>query len=92
MTRHVELVLVRHALPMRVDAAADEGPADPGHTPLGREQAERVVRALAGDDVTALYTSPAARALETAAPLAAALGLEPVVASGLADFDSGEPS
>ena len=77
---------------MRVDATTDGGPADPGLAPLGREQAERVVQALAGDDVTALYTSPAARARETAAPLAAALGLEPVVAPGLAEFDSGESS
>ena len=88
----MEIVLVRHALPVRVDATPDGSPADPGLAPLGVEQAERVVQALAGDEVTALYSSPAARAQQTAAPLAAALGLEPVVEPGLAEFDSGDPS
>ncbi len=88
----VELVLVRHALPVRVDAAPDGRPADPGLSPRGVEQAARVVQALALDDVTAVYTSPALRARATAAPLAAALGLEPVVEPGLAEFDVAETS
>lgn len=88
----MEIVLVRHALPVRVDATSDGSPADPGLAPPGYEQARRVVQALAGDEVTALYTSPAARARQTAAPLAAALGLEPVVEPGLAEFDSADRS
>ncbi len=88
----MEIVLVRHALPVRVDAAPDGGPADPGLAPRGLEQAERVVHALAGDDVWAVYTSPAARARQTAQPLADALGLEPVVESGIAEFDAADPS
>ncbi len=88
----MEIVLVRHALPVRIDATEDGGPADPGLAPLGVEQAARVVQALAGDEVTALYTSPAARARQTGAPLAAALGLESVVEPGLAEFDTADPS
>ena len=88
----MEIVLVRHALPVRIDATSDGGPADPGLAPLGVEQARRVLQALACDEVDAVYTSPAARARETAAPLAAALGLEPVVEPGIAEFDSGDPS
>ncbi len=88
----MEVVLVRHALPVRVDAVPGGGPADPGLAPLGQEQARRVVQALAGDAVDALYTSPAARARQTAAPLAAALGLEPVVEPGIAEFDSADAS
>lgn len=83
----MEIVLVRHALPVRVDATPDGRPADPGLAPAGVEQAARLVRALALDEVTALYTSPARRARQTAEPLSRALGLEPVVEPGLAEFD-----
>jgi broad specificity phosphatase PhoE len=88
----MELVLVRHALPVRIDATPDGGPADPGLSERGREQAERVVPALAADEVTAVYTSPLLRARETAAPLSAALGMQPEVLPGIAEFDSGEGS
>jgi broad specificity phosphatase PhoE len=88
----MEIVLVRHALPVRVDATEHGGPADPGLADRGREQAERLVEALAADEITALYTSPAARARETAAPVAAALGIEPVVEPGIAEFDTGGSS
>jgi probable phosphoglycerate mutase len=88
----VEIVLVRHALPVRVDAAPDGGAADPGLASRGLEQAQRVVAALAGDEVTAVYTSPAARARETAQPLADALGLTPVVEPGITEFDTADPS
>ena len=88
----MELVLVRHALPERIDATADGGPADPGLVDAGREQAERVVRALEIDRVDAVYSSPAARALQTAEPLARALGADVVVEPGIAEFDSGDGS
>jgi broad specificity phosphatase PhoE len=88
----MELVLVRHALPERIDATAGGAPADPGLVDRGREQAERVVQALAHDRVDAVYSSPAARALQTAAPLARALGLQVVVEPGIAEFDSGDGS
>ncbi len=88
----MELVLVRHALPVRIDATPDGGPADPGLAERGHEQAERLVAALAGDEVSAVYTSPARRARETAVPLATALGLEPGVEGGIAEFDSADSS
>lgn len=88
----MEIVLVRHALPVRVDASPDGGPADPGLAERGQRQAERVAQALTGQQVTALYTSPAARARETAVPLAQALGLAVEVAPGIAEFDSGDSS
>jgi broad specificity phosphatase PhoE len=46
---------------------------------LGRQMAERVADALAGRDVVHLRTSPLERAQETAAPIAAACGLTPLV-------------
>lgn len=88
----MELVLVRHALPVRIDATPDGEPADPGLSDRGHEQAARLVAALAGDEVTALGTSPARRARETAVPLAQALGLEPEVVPGIAEFDSADSS
>ena len=78
---------MRHALPVRVDRTDHGGPADPGLADLGWQQAVRVVEALAHDAVDAVYSSPAARALETAEPLAAALGLPVQVEPGLAEFD-----
>jgi probable phosphoglycerate mutase len=88
----MELVLVRHALPVRIDATEDGTPADPGLDEIGRQQAERVLAALAGQEVSALYASPARRARETAAPLAASLGLPVTVLQGLAEFDAAHTS
>ena len=82
---------MRHALPVRLEAPAGER-ADPGLSDRGRAQAERVLQALAGDPVDALYSSPARRARETAAPLMAALGLPLEVSEGLAEFDAGDSS
>jgi broad specificity phosphatase PhoE len=47
----MELVLVRHALPVRIDATPDDRPADPGLAELGRRQADRVLHALEPDHV-----------------------------------------
>ena len=89
--RCMELVLVRHALPLRIDATIDGRPADPGLAPLGVHQAARLVAVLGGG-VDALYRSPAARARETAAPVESALGLVAAVVPGVAEFDAGEGS
>jgi probable phosphoglycerate mutase len=81
----MELLLIRHALPVRIEAA--EGAADPGLSELGVRQAEALAAALDGEGVDALVTSPLRRALETAAPVASTLGLVPEVVDGLAEFD-----
>jgi broad specificity phosphatase PhoE len=88
----MELVLVRHALPVRIDATPDGSPADPGLSELGQQQAQRVLEALKGDEITHLYASPARRAQETALPLVDKLGLPMTVAAGLAEFDRHETS
>lgn len=82
----MQLILVRHALPERVHGA-DGGVADPALTELGERQASRLVAAV-GSDVAALYTSPMTRARATAAPLAAALGVEPRVVEDLREYDA----
>lgn len=83
----MQLILVRHALPDRV-AHDDGSTADPSLTPEGEAQAQRLVAALRDDRVDALWSSPMHRALETAAPLAAALGTEPAVSADLREYDA----
>jgi broad specificity phosphatase PhoE len=86
----MELLLVRHARPERVEGAV--GPADPPLSALGRRQAAALAEWLAGDTaagpLAAVYTSPLRRARETAEPLAAALGLAPVDEPALAEYDA----
>lgn len=88
----MELILVRHALPVRIDATADGSPADPGLSELGHRQAGRLVQALEYDPIDVFYCSPARRALETAAPVAAALGVDLVVEADIAEFDAAHNS
>jgi len=84
----VELVLVRHALPVRVENA-DGSPADPELSATGREQAQRVAHWLAVEEFDALYSSPMRRALETAEPIAERTGLSPILVDGVHEFDRG---
>lgn len=71
----VELLLIRHALPLRVENR-DGSPADPPLSDSGRRQAERLAAWLARERIDALYASPLRRAVETAEPLARARSLE----------------
>jgi broad specificity phosphatase PhoE len=57
----------------------DPGIADPRLTPLGHAQAGQALAALAGERIRRIIVSPYTRALQTAAPLAAALGVPMVV-------------
>src|SRR5262249_40972645 len=66
------------------------GRVDYDLSPAGAEHAEALAQALAREPLTAVYTSPLARARATAAPLAEALGLEPVVVDDLRELDFGE--
>lgn len=82
----VELWLIRHGLPVRIDGGA--GRADPGLAPVGLHQAERLAAWWAPQGADAVYSSPMRRARETAAPLAAALGVGIDVDGGLEEFDA----
>jgi probable phosphoglycerate mutase len=82
----MELLLIRHARPLR--AHGGEGPADPALSPLGVRQADALADWLATEHIDALYTSPLRRAQETAAPLAARIGREPVVDDSLSEYDA----
>lgn len=81
----VELLLIRHGLPVRKERV--DGPADPELDEQGRAQAVLLADYLASESFNAIYSSPLRRALETAAPLADAQGLEVSIADGVAEFD-----
>ena len=53
----------------------DPGIPDPKLTPLGHDQAHAAADAMAHEDVREILASPYTRALQTAAPIAARLGL-----------------
>jgi probable phosphoglycerate mutase len=90
----VDLLVVRHG----ESAAAVEGEVfdlvdgqgDPALHPAGRAQAELVADRLQHEPLSALYVSTLRRTSETAAPLAARLGLEPTVLADLREVHLGE--
>ena len=82
----MDLLLVRHAEPMRVERA-DDAPADPALHERGREQAERLAEWLGAEHIDELWCSPLLRARQTAAPVGEATGLTASVSDGLAEYD-----
>jgi probable phosphoglycerate mutase len=86
----VQLVLVRHALPERT--RSETGGVDPVLTAAGHRQAAALAGYLRNEPVQAVVASPMARARQTAAPLAAALGLTVEIDDGLVEYDSGHSS
>jgi broad specificity phosphatase PhoE len=84
------LLLVRHAEPDAAFAGRCYGRLDVPLSAAGRRRAEEVAAALAEAELAAVYTSPRARALETAAAIAGAHGLEPRPVAALRELDFGE--
>lgn len=82
----VQLLLIRHALPQRVERE-DGSAADPPLADLGWAQSRAMARWLAAERFDALYVSPLQRARQTAHPLAEVTGLEPVVVDDVAEYD-----
>jgi probable phosphoglycerate mutase len=56
----------------------------------GRQQAQALAEKLKGAPLKALYASPLERAMETAAPIAEALGVQVIPRPALMDVDVGE--
>lgn len=76
-----ELLLIRHGLPLA-------GVFDPGLSPEGTAQAERLAAWLGYEDIDALYTSPYRRARETVAPLERLTGMTATVLDDLREWDT----
>ena len=83
----MELLLIRHALPVRVDAGSVEGPADPALSDVGHAQAKALAEWLGDERVDALWSSPMRRARETAEPLRGRLDLDITFHEDLSEFD-----
>jgi probable phosphoglycerate mutase len=89
-----ELLLIRHGeseamVPGRPFPLVD-GHGDPELAPDGRRQAELVADRLAGHPIDAIYVTTLRRTVQTAAPLAARIGIEPVVERDLREVYLGE--
>ena len=81
----MELLLIRHALPVRRELT--EGVADPELSEAGVAQALHLAEYLASEELHAIYASPLKRAQQTAAPIAERFQLEVTLVDGVAEFD-----
>lgn len=84
----MRLILVRHAQ-TRGNKHAYVGRADLPLDETGRVQAERLAVDLGKEPVSAIYSSPLRRALETAAPLAGRFEIDVAVRPALVEIDFG---
>jgi 2,3-bisphosphoglycerate-dependent phosphoglycerate mutase len=85
----MELLLIRHALPVRIDGG--DGPADPDLSDAGHQQAAALAEWLVDEGIEAIWASPMRRARQTAAPLEAATGLTATIDDDLKEFDADQP-
>jgi len=89
-----EIVLLRHGAtaapaPGRPHPLLD-GRGDPPLTEVGEGQAERAAERLAAEGPASVFTTGLRRTVQTAAPLAARLGLEPVEIPELREVHLGD--
>jgi probable phosphoglycerate mutase len=80
----MQLLLVRHALPLRSDHG--EG-SDPDLSETGLQQVARLPEALARYPISRVVSSPQRRAIQTAEPLAQARALTVDIEDRLAEYD-----
>jgi len=83
----MDLALVRHALPFRIEES--DGPADPELTEQGHRQADAVGEWLAAEEWDAVYSSPLIRARQTAEHIAKRTGHEIVICEDIREYDAG---
>ncbi|MEO5919939.1 MAG: histidine phosphatase family protein [Pseudolysinimonas sp.] len=91
----MRLLLIRHGqTPANVRGLLATARPGPGLTKLGRRQAAALASTLqdlaAGETIAAIFVSPLTRTAQTAAPLAASLGLDPQVLEGLEEIEAGD--
>jgi broad specificity phosphatase PhoE len=85
-----EVLLVRHGETDYNAVRRVQGRIDTPLNERGREQSRSLARSLAGEGLLALYSSPLARARETAEIVGARLGLAPVYDERLVEAYAGE--
>lgn len=87
----MRLLLIRHAeTTANAERLLDTAPPGTDLSERGRVQAEQLVEALADVPVDAIYVSDLVRTQQTAAPLAAARGLVPLIRPGIREIQAGE--
>ena len=84
-----ELILIRHGETEWNRQGRFQGQQDSPLTPAGVAQAEAIGAHLRSQDIAALYASDLGRTLQTAAPIAAATGLEVIPEAGLRERNLG---
>lgn len=84
------LLLVRHGESTWNRDRRIQGQLDPPLTERGQLEAREVAERLEGHDVVALYSSDLIRTMQTAAPIAEAVGMEPVKDVRLREIGLGE--
>ena len=80
----MQLLLIRHALPLRSEPGQG---SDPDLSEAGVEQAKRLPVALARFPITPIVSSPQRRSVQTAQPVADALGRTIEIDDRLAEYD-----
>jgi probable phosphomutase (TIGR03848 family) len=83
------LVLVRHAVTDQTGKRLYGRRPGVHLSARGKDQSDEVAGRLAGQPIAAVYSSPLERCMETAEPIAEALGLEIAVEPGLIETDTG---
>ena len=87
----MRLLLIRHAeTTANAQRLLDTAPPGTDLSDRGRLQAEELVDALADVQLDAIYVSDLVRTQQTAAPLAAARGVVPLVRPGVREIQAGE--
>jgi probable phosphoglycerate mutase len=81
----MELLLIRHALPVK--RVLEHGVADPELSESGHAQAQHLAEYLAAERLDAIYASPLRRAVQTAEPVAATQQLPISIVDDVAEWD-----
>lgn len=89
-TRAARLLLVRHGEVEEWARGRIYGRLDPSLSPTGSAQASAIARRVAEEGPVALLSSPSRRALQTAAPIAAATALAATTDARLREIEFGE--
>lgn len=87
----MRLLLIRHAeTTANAERLLDTAPPGTDLSERGRIQAEELVKALEDVPLDAIYVSDLVRTQQTAAPLAAARALAPLIRPGVREIQAGE--
>lgn len=86
----MRIIFVRHGETDANKQGRFQGASDSHLNEIGLSQAEALGRRFASEKVDAIYSSPQTRAIQTATPIAEALGLPIKTLEGLRELDIGE--